>query len=150
VIFNRSHYEDVLIVRVHNIVPKEVWRRRYAQINAFEKTLAEEGTTILKFFLHISKDEQRQRLQSRVDNPEKNWKFNPEDLAERKLWNEYMAAYEEAIHRTSTEYAPWYIVPADRKWYRNLVVAQTIVQTIEALHPIYPPPKTPLKDVKVE
>lgn len=149
-VFNRSHYEDVLVVRVHNLVPKEVWKRRYAQINAFERMLAEEGTTILKFFLHIDKHEQKERLQERLDNPDKNWKFNVEDLAERKLWDDYMAAYEEAIHRTNTEYAPWYIVPSGRKWYRNLIVAQTIVQTIEFLRPTFPEPKTPLKNIKIE
>jgi len=150
VVFNRSHYEDVLIVRVHNLVQKEAWKRRYAQINAFERILAEEGTTILKFYLHIDKQEQKERLQARLDDPEKNWKFNIEDLAERKLWNDYMAAYEEAIHRTSTEYAPWYIVPSGHKWYRNLIVAQTIVQTIEALHPTYPAPKMPVKNIKID
>lgn len=150
VIFNRSHYEDVLIVRVHDLVPKEVWKRRYEHINAFERMLADEGTTILKFFLHISKDEQRQRLQDRIEKPHKHWKFNLDDLAERKRWDEYIEAYEEAIHRTSTDYAPWYIIPSDRKWYRNLVVAQTVVQTVEALKPVYPKPKTPLDGVVVE
>ena len=150
VIFNRSHYEDVLIVRVHGLVPKEVWKQRYEHINAFERMLADEGTTILKFFLHVSKDEQRERLQARIDKPDKHWKFNMDDLAERKRWDEYIEAYEEAIHRTSTDYAPWYIVPSDRKWYRNLVVAQTIVQTVEALKPVYPKPKTPLDGVVVE
>jgi PPK2 family polyphosphate:nucleotide phosphotransferase len=149
-IFNRSHYEDVLIVRVHQLVPKAIWKRRYEQINAFEKMLAEEGTTILKFFLHISKDEQKERLQSRLDHPDKRWKFNIEDLAERKLWDEYIDAYQEMLQRTSTEYAPWYIIPADRKWYRNLVVAQTLVQAIEALNPTYPEPKLSLEDVVIE
>lgn len=150
VIFNRSHYENVLIVRVHQLVPKEVWKRRYAHINAFEKMLADEGTTILKFFLHISKEEQKERLQARLDDPEKHWKFNIGDLAERKLWDEYQAAYAEAIRRTSTEVAPWYIVPADHKWYRNLVVAQTIVQTLEALNPTYPVTSTPIEEIVIE
>jgi len=150
VVFNRSHYEDVLVVRVHDLVPKEEWKRRYDQINAFEKMLTEEGTTLLKFYLHIDKEEQKQRLQARLDKPEKNWKFNVDDLSERKFWDDYMTAYEEAINRTSTEYAPWYIVPSGRKWYRNLVVAQTIVQTIETLHPTFPQPKKPLKDIKID
>ena len=138
VIFNRSHYEDVLIARVHELVPREVWQRRYEHINAFEKMLTDEGVTILKFFLYISKEEQRARLQARIDNPEKHWKFDKSDLAERKRWDEYIAAYEEAIYRTNTDYAPWYIVPGDRKWYRNLVVAQTLVGAVEALQPTYP------------
>jgi PPK2 family polyphosphate:nucleotide phosphotransferase len=150
VIFNRSHYEDVLIARVHNLVPKEVWKRRYEHINAFEKMLVDEGTTILKFFLHISKEEQRQRLQARIDNPDKHWKFDLNDLSERKRWDAYMKAYEEAIRRTSTKAAPWYIVPGDRKWYRNLVVAQAIIECIEALNPQYPAPKVPLDQIVVE
>lgn len=148
-IFNRSHYEDVLIVRVHQIVPKTVWKRRYDHINAFEKMLADEGTTIVKFFLHISKEEQRERLQSRIDRPHKHWKFDPADLDERKRWDEYQDAYTEMIQRTSTDYAPWYVVPADRKWYRNLVVAQTIVQTIEGLKPTYPKGTLDLNDIVV-
>lgn len=150
VIFNRSHYEDVLIVRVHGFVAKEVWQRRYQQINDFERMLAEEGTTILKFFLHISKQEQKERLQARLDKPEKRWKFNADDLAERKRWDEYVLAYEEAISRTSTDHAPWYVVPADRKWYRNLVVAQAIIDAVEALQPAYPESKLPLGDVLIE
>ena len=150
VIFNRSHYEDVLIARVHQLVPKDRWKRRYEHINAFEKMLADEGTTIIKFFLHISKEEQRMRLQSRIDKADKHWKFDPNDLTERKKWDDYMEAYEEAIRRTSTEVAPWYIVPADRKWYRNLVVTQTVVQTIEELHPTYPKSDLALKDLVIE
>jgi PPK2 family polyphosphate:nucleotide phosphotransferase len=118
VIFNRSHYEDVLVVRVHNLVPVEVWQRRYEQINAFEAMLADEGTTILKFFLHISKEEQKKRLQDRLTDPEKQWKFSRGDLAERQHWDRYMEAYEVMLSKTSTAQAPWYIVPANRKWLR--------------------------------
>jgi len=149
-IFNRSHYEDVLVVRVHNLVPPEVWKRRYAQINAFEQQLAEEGTTILKFFLHISKEEQKQRLQKRLAEPEKQWKFSTGDLAERKLWDDYLAAYTAVLEKTSTAYAPWYIVPADRKWYRNLVISHVIIQTLEGLHMRYPAPETGLDDIVIE
>lgn len=149
-IFNRSHYEDVLIARVHHLVPKERWKRRYEHINAFEKMLADEGTTIIKFFLHISKEEQGKRLQARIDKKDKHWKFDPTDLTERKKWDEYMEAYEEAIRRTSTEDAPWYIVPADRKWYRNLVVTQAVVQTIKGLHPTYPKSELALEDLVIE
>ena len=122
-IFNRSHYEDVGVVRVKQLVPESVWRRRYEHINAFEKMLAEEGTTILKFFLHISKDEQRKQLQERVDDPTKRWKFNPGDLAERARWDDYMTAYGEAISTTSTPWAPWYVVPTNRRWYRDYVLS---------------------------
>jgi PPK2 family polyphosphate:nucleotide phosphotransferase len=139
-VFNRSHYEDVLIVRVHDIVPDEVWRRRYDHIVAFERMLADEGTTIVKLFLHISKDEQRKRLQSRLDDPNKRWKFNEGDLAERKCWDDYQAAYAEAIERTCTEQAPWYVVPADHKWYRNLVAARILVDVLEGLDMHYPDP----------
>ncbi len=150
VIFNRSHYEDVLVVRVHNIVPPEVWGRRYEHINAFEKLLADEGTTILKFFLHISKDEQRQRLQERLDTPEKHWKFSTGDLAERKLWDEYMAPYEAVLSKTSTEHAPWYIIPANRKWYRNLVISHIIIKTLEGLNMRYPEAEPGLDKIVVE
>lgn len=138
VIFNRSHYEDVLVVRVHNLVPAEVWSRRYEQINHFEKLLAEEGTIILKFFLHISKEEQKERLQARLDEPEKRWKFNVGDLAERARWNDYRRAYEDALSQTSTPWAPWYIVPADRKWYRDLVIGSVVIETLQALGMQYP------------
>lgn len=138
VIFNRSHYEDVLVVRVRGLAPEEVWRRRYDQINAFERMLAEEGTTILKFYLHITKEEQKARLQSRLDEPEKRWKFSLGDLAERKRWSEYMQAYEEALSKTSTEWAPWYVAPANRKWYRNWVISTVIVDTLKAFNMRYP------------
>jgi PPK2 family polyphosphate:nucleotide phosphotransferase len=138
VIFNRSHYEDVLVVRVHSLVPEAVWSRRYDQINDWERLLAEEGTTILKFYLHISPEEQAERLAARRDDPTKRWKFSLGDLEERKLWSAYMQAYEEALSRTSTPYAPWFVVPADRKWFRNLVVATALVEALEGLHPAYP------------
>ena len=149
VIFNRSHYEDVLIVRVHNLVPTEVWKRRYKQIRYFEQMLFEEGTKILKFFLHISSDEQKERLQARLDDPEKRWKFNPDDLLERKRWDEYMVAYEDAIRETSTKVAPWYIVPSNRNWHRNLVVAQTIVETLKELKMEYPQSQEDLKGIVI-
>jgi PPK2 family polyphosphate:nucleotide phosphotransferase len=149
-IFNRSHYEDVLIVRVHELVPRSVWERRYDQINAFEKMLVEEGTTILKFFLHISLEEQKERLQARLDDPSKHWKFNVADLDERKRWPDYIAAYEAILSRTSTEWAPWTIVPADKKWYRNLVVSTVIVETLEALDLQYPPPAEDLDGIVIE
>jgi PPK2 family polyphosphate:nucleotide phosphotransferase len=135
VIFNRSHYEDVLVVRVHELAAPEVWRKRYEHINAFEKLLAEEGTTILKFFLHISKEEQKERLLDRLKEPDKRWKFNPGDLKERERWDEYTRAYEDALTNTSTEHAPWYVVPSDRKWYRNLVIASLLVKTLKKLDP---------------
>jgi PPK2 family polyphosphate:nucleotide phosphotransferase len=150
VIFNRSHYEDVLVVRVHGLVPADAWQRRYDQINAFERLLADEGTTILKFFLHISKDEQRTRLESRRDEPHKQWKFNVGDLKERKLWPDYLAAYEDALSRTSTEWAPWYVVPADRKWYRNLVIGSVLVQVLEGLDMHYPPAPEHLEEIVIE
>jgi PPK2 family polyphosphate:nucleotide phosphotransferase len=140
VIFNRSHYEDVLVVRVHELVPQRVWQRRYAQINDFERMLVEEGTIILKFYLHIDRQEQKERLQARLDDPSKRWKFNPADLKERELWPAYTSAYEDVLSKTSTEWAPWYIVPSNRKWYRNLVVASTIIKSLEALNMQYPDP----------
>jgi PPK2 family polyphosphate:nucleotide phosphotransferase len=139
VIFNRSHYEDVLVVRVHELVPKDVWKRRYDQINEFERMLAEEGTTILKFFLHISKDEQRSRLLERIETPEKNWKFNPGDLKERELWPVYQEAYEAMLNKTSTAWAPWTIVPANHNWFRDLLIAQQLVDALEGLKMDYPP-----------
>jgi PPK2 family polyphosphate:nucleotide phosphotransferase len=150
VIFNRSHYEDVLVVRVHNLVPPNVWKRRYAQINDFERMLAEEGTTILKFFLHISRDEQKKRLQERLENPTRQWKFRLGDVAERKYWDDYMAAYTDALSKTSTEWAPWYVIPADRKWYRNLVIGHVVVKTLEDLKMSYPPPEDDLTQVVIE
>ena len=138
VIFNRSHYEDVLVVRVHGLVPEKVWKRRYDHINAFERLLADEGTTILKFFLNVSKEEQARRFLARLDRPEKRWKFNPGDLEEREYWDDYTKAYEEMLSRTSTDWAPWYVIPSDRKWYRNLVVASVIVKTLKNLEMQFP------------
>jgi PPK2 family polyphosphate:nucleotide phosphotransferase len=150
VIFNRSQYEDVLVVRVHNIVPPEVWKRRYEQINRFERSLVEEGTTILKFFLHIDAEEQRQRLLARLDEPAKRWKFNPGDLEERKLWAEYQTAYEAVLSKTSQEAAPWIIVPANRKWYRDLIISAALVDTLKGLKMEYPQPAENLDAYRVE
>jgi PPK2 family polyphosphate:nucleotide phosphotransferase len=148
-IFNRSHYEDVLIVRVNNLIPKKIWEKRYDHINNFERLLADNGTRILKFYLHISKDEQKKRLQSRLDNPDKNWKFSTGDLPVREQWDDYMAAYEAALTRCNTDYAPWYIVPANRKWYRDLFVTRTIVQTLEDMKPAFPPPEAGLDKIVI-
>ena len=137
-IFNRSHYEDVLVVRVHDLVPRAVWKRRYDQINDWERMLVEEGTTIVKFFLLIDRDEQRQRLQDRYDDPSKRWKFKMGDLAERALWDKYVAAFEEALGRCSTEAAPWYLIPANKRWFRNLAVAEILGDVLEGLKPAYP------------
>ena len=138
-IFNRSHYEDVLVVRVHNLVPPEVWGQRYEQINHFEKMLADSGTTILKFFLHISREEQKGRFEARLQDPHKNWKFSTGDVKERAYWDEYQRAFEDALSKCSTPWAPWYVIPANHKWYRNLVISQTIVETLEGLDLHYPP-----------
>ncbi len=140
VIFNRSHYEQVLVVRVHNLEPEENWRRHYQQICDFERMLVEEGVTILKFFLNITKDEQRKRLLERIDMPEKRWKFSSADLSERKLWDQYMLAYQDLLSETSTAAAPWYIVPANHNWYRDLVVASLLVKRLEELDMHYPQP----------
>lgn len=150
VIFNRSHYEDVLVVRVHNLVTPEVWSRRYDQINAFEKLLAEEGTTILKFYLHIDKDEQKRRLQDRLDDPAKNWKFNLGDLKERAIWDDYQMAYEAVLNQTSTDWAPWYIVPANRKWYRDLVISQALVECLKGFDMRFPESQDDLSQVVIE
>ena len=138
-IFNRSHYEDVLVVRVHEIVPKKVWRSRYDQIVEFEENLTENGTTIVKFFLYIDKDEQRERFQARYDDPTKHWKFALGDLEERKRWDDYIAAYEDALSKTSTKTAPWYVIPANHKWFRDLAVASILESTLEDVDPQYPP-----------
>jgi PPK2 family polyphosphate:nucleotide phosphotransferase len=149
-IFNRSHYEDVLVVRVHSLVPEERWSRRYDHINAFERMLADEGTTILKFFLHISKAEQAERLQARLDTPHKQWKFAKGDLAEREKWDDYRAAFEEMLSKTSTPWAPWYVVPADRKWYRNLVISSVVTETLRRLDMAYPEPDDGLEGIVIE
>jgi PPK2 family polyphosphate:nucleotide phosphotransferase len=146
VIFNRSHYEDVLVVRVHGLVPEKTWKKRYAQINAFERQLYEEGTTILKFFLNISKEEQKQRFMERIEDPEKQWKFNPDDIEERKLWDEYMQAFQAVIDKTSKPYAPWYVIPANRNWYRDLIISRIIVDRLEKLHMSYPTPIENIED----
>jgi PPK2 family polyphosphate:nucleotide phosphotransferase len=137
-VFNRSHYEDVLVVRVKGLVPEAVWRARYRLINDFERLLTESGTTILKFFLHISRAEQKERLEARLADPEKHWKFDPADLVERKSWDAYQEAFADALGRCSTPYAPWLVVPADRKWLRDYLVAKTVADTLEAMDPRYP------------
>jgi PPK2 family polyphosphate:nucleotide phosphotransferase len=139
-VFNRSHYEDVLVVRVHKLVPEGVWNLRYKQINAFEEVLTASGTTILKFFLHISKNEQKQRFEERIQIPEKRWKFDPADLDKRKYWDDYRAAFEDMMEKCSTENSPWYVVPADQNWYRDLVVASVIADTLKKMAPKYPAP----------
>lgn len=137
-VFNRSHYEDVLIVRVQNLVPESVWRPRYEQINQFEKLLTDSGTTILKFYLHISKDEQRERLQDRVDDPTKWWKFDPGDLKQRAKWDDYQGAFQDVFRYCSTDYAPWYVIPADQKWYRNYAITKILVEKMRELNPQFP------------
>jgi PPK2 family polyphosphate:nucleotide phosphotransferase len=149
-IFNRSQYEDVLVVRVKKLVPESEWRKRYGMINEFEHVLAQNGTTIVKCFLHISKDEQRKRLQARIDNQHKRWKFSLGDLADRRLWDEYQQAYEDAINECNTDHAPWHIVPSDRKWFRNLTVTRILRKTLEDLDPHFPPAKDNLDGIVVE
>ncbi len=149
-IFNRSHYEDVLVVRVHNLVPEQEWRSRYDRINEFEELLHDGGVKIVKCFLHISKDEQRERLQSRLDDPDKRWKFSAGDLAERKRWPDYQAAYEDALTKCNTKLAPWHLIPSDRKWYRNLVVSELLRDTLEELDPQFPPSEPGLDGLVVE
>jgi len=150
VIFNRSHYEDVLVVRVHDLVPREVWSRRFNHINEFERLLTEEGTIILKFFLHINMEEQKQRLYARLRDPQKQWKFRLGDLEERKLWPQYIRAYEDVLTKTSTDWAPWYIVPANRKWYRNIVVSTVIIDALKSLKMEFPQPEEDLSEIIIE
>jgi PPK2 family polyphosphate:nucleotide phosphotransferase len=150
VVFNRSHYESVLIERVRGFAPEHIWKKRYDQINTFEEILAEHGTVVVKCFLHISRKEQAERLQRRLDDPRRNWKFNPGDLEERKLWDRYMEAYEDAISKCSTKHAPWHIVPADKKWYRNLVVASALVEALEGMKLEYPKATFDPKAFRVE
>jgi len=150
VIFNRSHYEGVLVERVHKLVPKEVWQLRFHQINEFERLLSETGTTILKFFLHIDKDEQKKRLEDRLKDPSKHWKFSINDLPERELWSEYMKAYEEALERTSSDWAPWYVIPSNHGWYRDLLVSEILVNTLEGLRMQYPSTKKNLRSVVIK
>jgi PPK2 family polyphosphate:nucleotide phosphotransferase len=149
-VFNRSHYEDVLAVRVRELAPRHRWERRYHHINEFELMLAEEGTRIVKVFLNISKEEQRARLESRLGDPAKNWKFNRDDLDDRALWDDFREAYEAVLSRTSTAHAPWYVVPANRKWYRNLAVSQILIDTLEEMSPQYPDPEADLDGIVVE
>jgi PPK2 family polyphosphate:nucleotide phosphotransferase len=150
VIFNRSHYEGVLVERVHDLVPQAVWEERYAEINDFEQMLANEGTTIVKFYLNIDEEEQKKRLQARLDDPQKRWKFNADDLKERALWSEYMRAYEDMLSRTSSVVAPWYIVPANHKWYRNLVVSRIIDKTLTDLRMSYPKPAFDASKIEIK
>lgn len=150
VIFNRSHYEDVLVVRVHGLVPPEVWKSRFDQINEFERLLTDEGTTILKFFLHITPSEQKKRLLARLKDETKQWKYNPADLKERELWKKYMQAYDDVLTKTSTDYAPWHIVPADKKWYRDWVVATILVQALKDLKMKYPKPPFDVAEARTE
>ena len=150
VIFNRSHYEDVLVVRVHNLVPKEVWSLRYDRINTFEHGLAEHDTQILKFYLHVSKEEQLSRFKDRLDDPAKQWKVSEADYAERKFWDDYVEAYEEALSRCSTKYAPWFVIPANHKWFRNLAVARIIVEHLEGLNMKAPKPTVDIDHIRRE
>jgi PPK2 family polyphosphate:nucleotide phosphotransferase len=138
-IFDRSHYEDVLAVRVHNLVPRSVWSRRYATINRFEKKLTDSGVTIVKCFLHVSYEEQRRRLEARLDNPDKHWKYSPNDVDERGYWADYQEAYEVALEKCNTDYAPWFVVPSDRKWYRNWAVTKLLIEHLQDLDPKWPP-----------
>ena len=149
-VFNRSHYEDVLAVRVHDIVPEAVWRPRYEQINQFESLLTSTGTTIVKIFLHISKKEQKKRFEERLQVPDKNWKFSVDDLEKRKYWMDYRNAFEEMLQRCTTAHAPWHVIPADQKWYRNLAVTNLLVHTLREMDPQYPPPPSGLEDIVVE
>ena len=149
-VFNRSHYEDVLIVRVKNLAPKSIWSKRYEHINRFECMLHDEGTVVVKFFLHISKDYQKKRLLRRLERPDKHWKFDPGDLVERKRWDDYQHAFEEAIGRCSTSYAPWYVIPAERRWYRNLLIAQVLVETLESLKMKFPKPTFDPAEITIE
>jgi PPK2 family polyphosphate:nucleotide phosphotransferase len=149
VIFNRSHYEDVLVVRVHDLVPPARWEKRYEHINNFEKLLADEGTTIIKFFLHISKQAQKERLEDRLSDPRKHWKFAKGDLGERALWDDYQRAFTEMLSETSTEYAPWYVIPSDRKWFRNLLVSRIVVESLDGLDMAYPEAEEGLDEIVI-
>jgi PPK2 family polyphosphate:nucleotide phosphotransferase len=148
VIFNRSHYEDVLVVRVHKMVPKEVWSKRFDFINNFEKELADNGTYILKFYLHISPEEQLKRFEKRLDDPRYQWKISESDYDEREFWKEYTRAYEDALSQTSTKYAPWYIIPSNHKWFRNLAVSQIVVDKFKSLGMKYPEPRVNLNEIR--
>jgi len=147
-IFNRSHYEDVLVVRVHNLVARDVWSRRYDQINEFERLLHDNNVKILKFFLHISKDEQKKRFQQRLDDPDRQWKISEADFDERKFWDEYTGAYEDALTKCSTPHAPWYIIPANKKWFRNLAVSHIIAEALDGMRMKFPAPSIDVKKLK--
>ncbi|HYK09943.1 MAG TPA: polyphosphate kinase 2 family protein [Gemmatimonadales bacterium] len=149
-IFNRSHYEDVLVTRAHNLVPKAVWSRRYDDINAFEALLAEQGVVVVKCFLHISTEEQKERFEDRIKDADKQWKISPADFAERKYWGAYMKAFEDALSKCSTEQAPWYVIPADRKWFRNLAVCRILVETLEGLRMKFPKPSVDVKTLTLD
>jgi PPK2 family polyphosphate:nucleotide phosphotransferase len=148
-IFNRSHYEEVLVVRVKGLVDDAVWMRRYDEINDFERLLANNGTRIVKFYLHISREEQKERLQARLDEPGKHWKFRAGDLDDRSLWDDYQAAFQDAVNRCATPESPWFVVPANRKWYRNLVVARTIADTLEDMNPQFPEEEPGLENIVI-
>lgn len=148
-IFNRSHYESVLVERVHKIVPREVWEKRFDQINEFEELLVSEGTVVVKFFLHISKKEQRERLLARLADPSKHWKFNPGDVEVRKLWSKYQEAYEDCVTKCSTRHAPWHIIPADHKWYRDWAIGSVIVEQLQKMNPKFPPALPGLEKIKI-
>lgn len=147
-IFNRSHYEDVLVVRVHDLVPKKVWSKRYDHINAFERLLADNGTLILKFYLHIDRAEQLERFRKRIDNPKKNWKISDADYSERPYWDAYTEAFEDALSRCSTDDAPWFVIPANRKWFRNLAIADIVVEAMEGLKMRYPKPSVDMGEIR--
>jgi polyphosphate kinase 2 (PPK2 family) len=150
VIFNRSHYEDVLVTRVHQLVPQKVWSKRFDSINAFERELVEEGVSILKFFLHISREEQRRRLRDRIEDPTKRWKLTDADFQERMYWAEYQSAYEDMLHRTNTSWASWYILPSDRKWFRNLAVSTILVEQLRAMKLRFPRPTVAVSALKLD
>jgi PPK2 family polyphosphate:nucleotide phosphotransferase len=149
-IFNRSHYEDVLVVRVHSLVPKPVWLKRYDEINNFERMLSDSGVTIVKFLLYISKDEQAKRFSERIDDKKKNWKFSPADLKEREYWDQYIEAYQDMLRKCSTDCAPWYVIPANHKWFRNLAVSQILIDTLEKMKLKFPKPIANLSGIKFE
>ena len=149
-IFNRSHYEEVLVVRVHNLVPKGIWSQRYDQINDFERMLSANGVRIIKFLLYISKDEQAKRFHTRLDDKTKNWKFSPDDVKERGYWDDYIAAYNDVLRRCSTDDAPWFVIPSNRKWFRNLAVSQIVLDTLESMDLKYPKATADLKSIHFE
>jgi PPK2 family polyphosphate:nucleotide phosphotransferase len=149
-IFNRSYYEDVLVVRVHKLVPKEVWHKRYRDINDFEHILTGNKVTILKFFLHISEEEQKKRLEARIQDPTRNWKFSMADVEERRHWDDYMKAYEDALEKCSTDRAPWYVIPSNDKWFRNYLIAELIVRTLDGMGLKYPRPSVDISKVVLD